>query len=1071
MAEAVVFGIAEKILTDLGSYVLQDIGSALGVKKELKKLNKTIITIKAVLLHAEELHLTNPEVRTWLRRIKDATYEADDIIDDFAIEALRNKLVIRDNINNMVRNFASSSNPILFRFKMSHRIKEIREKLNEIQADRSFHLETRIEYIRLPNSGRANTHSHVDESRVYGRECDKENIVALLLDLNGNDNLSNISIQGMGGVGKTTLAKLVYKDERVASKFKTRMWVCVTEEFDVKKITEKMIKSVTNNECPNLEMDQLQSRLREQLRGKRFLLVLDDVWNEDVEKWDELKDLLIGGARGSKLFKTRAFETGQEEENQKLVEIGKEIVKKCGGIPLAAKTLGSFMRFKTKEHEWVYVKNSDVWKLPQKENDILPALRLTYNHFSFSLRQCFAYCSIFPKGFRIHKEDLIQLWIVQGFIHSSGQNQSLEDIGSEYVEDLMWRSFFQEPEVSGYQNLISFKMHDLVHDLAQFVAGVECFTVHKDANVCIPEGVRHLRTIEKSISSVTKENLSKFCNIRTLIVKCEFISSVENIFSSFKFLRVLALQLFFEIESLPSSIGDLKHLRYLEISSDGIITTLTLPKSITKLQRLQTFKSTGGCRIRELPTDISPMAELRHIVLDEDVLLSHMPSGLGKLTSLQTLSVFVVGDGIGCKLNELNELMNLKGKLTIKNLENMTSARDSEAANLKGKSNLETLKFVWNENVLSKDVNQQDIAADVLETLRPPQGSMVKERSWFPSLKTLHLLSVPNLVLWSRTEEEKSVASLPCLVDLTIYDCPKLKTMPLLPSLEKCKLYICSQKLIYSLLKTIPKTNPTSSSTIYSLATLKSLEIGGCGDLVCLPEKVFQGLSCLVSLTILDCKSLNYLSGMQYLTALESLDLVRCKELHMLQGMDGLTSLQTLVITHITKLASIPEGLQNCTKLHTLLIRDCESLKALPLATSLRYLAIIGCESLLGWPNGLRNLTLLTCLGISCSSNMPSLTEELHLLTALSSLVIVGVKDMITLPEWLRSIIFLRHLHIYDCPDLECLPQWMECLTALEELKIGSCYHLTSRCQKDRGEDWPKISHVPIITIDGMQIQ
>ncbi|KAF9598363.1 hypothetical protein IFM89_027251 [Coptis chinensis] len=256
-------------------------------------------------------------------------------------------------------------------------------------------------------------------------------------------------------------------------------------------------------------MDTLQSQLWDSLNGKRYLLVLDDVWNEDQDQWDELASLLKAGAKGSKvivttrskkdtaimsttasyelvglsdedcwgLFKQRAFGYGEEEEHLNLLAIGKQIVKKCGGVPLAAKTIGSLMRFKRKEREWLFVKESELWNICEGECGILPALRLSYNHLPTHLKPCFAYCSVFPKSYEIKKEKLIQLWIAHGFvpydISYNPRCRTVEDIGNEYFNDLLGMSFFHDLKQCEDGVLTECKMHDLIHDLAKSVAGTE----------------------------------------------------------------------------------------------------------------------------------------------------------------------------------------------------------------------------------------------------------------------------------------------------------------------------------------------------------------------------------------------------------------------------------------------------------------------------------------------------------------------------------------------------------------------------------------------------------------------
>ncbi|XXG85171.1 hypothetical protein AAC387_Pa11g0305 [Persea americana] len=278
----------------------------------------------------------------------------------------------------------------------------------------------------------------------------------------------------MGGLGKTTLAQLVYNDKEVVTLFDLRMWVYVSEDFDVRRLLKQILESASKKKPEQSSIDLLHTSLRDELSGKRYLLVLDDVWNdvrdEFFEKWDRLKTWLECGSMGSKVLVTtrdvhvadtvgtlpthqlgklstedswKLFENLVNPEKnllRNLLSIGKEMVGKCGGLPLAVKTLGGLMSSKKTESEWEYVKNSEFWKPQDSNGRVLSILRLSYDHLTSSLKQCFAYCAVIPKGDVIDKDLLIKQWIAQGFIHSNRENELLEEKGEEVFKELLRRT-------------------------------------------------------------------------------------------------------------------------------------------------------------------------------------------------------------------------------------------------------------------------------------------------------------------------------------------------------------------------------------------------------------------------------------------------------------------------------------------------------------------------------------------------------------------------------------------------------------------------------------------------------
>ena len=641
VAEALLSASIEALFSKLGSSDVLKFASQDHARAELKKWETKLSDIREVLNDAEEKQITEQSVKAWLGELRDLAYDMEDVLEEYGYEALRRKVMSEadrgttrtSKVRKFIPSCCTTFTPVR-NVKMGSKIRDITRRLEQISAQKAglgLKCLDKVEMIaRSSLERRPVTTSEVYLPRIKGRDADKKTIIEMLLkDEPAGTNVSVVSIVAMGGMGKTTLARLVFDDtaEPIASHFAPKAWVCVSNEFDQVRVSKALLNSVSSQRSSSEDFYEIQRELKKALAGKRFLIVLDDLWSDIYSKWDDLRSPLFEGAPGSKIlvttrdhdvatwvgghknlyelkrlseddcwsvFQTHAFEYTNINEHRNLEKIGRSIVKQCGGLPLAAKALGGLLRSELREQEWERILYSKIWDLPIDKCRILPALILSYNHLPSYLKRCFAYCAIFPQDYEFKKEELIPLWRAEGLIQQSKDDRRKENVGDKYFCELLSRSFFQLSSSS--ESL--FTMHDLVNDLAKYVAGETC--IHLDEEFKnnwqrpIPENTRHSSFICGRYDIVKMfERFHKTEHLRTFIVvpKQNWYSSyisnnvLQELIPRLRYLRALCLS-GYNIVKIPKEFGDLKLLRYLNLSITQI---RCLPDSIGNLYNLQTL--------------------------------------------------------------------------------------------------------------------------------------------------------------------------------------------------------------------------------------------------------------------------------------------------------------------------------------------------------------------------------------------------------------------------------------------------------------------------------------------------
>ncbi|TYH21174.1 hypothetical protein ES288_A04G021900v1 [Gossypium darwinii] len=916
--EAALSAFLELLSGKLLDSVLNFVADHREVHQQLKLWQSILPEIKAVLNHAEEKQIKNEDegVKNWLDGLQDLAYDVDDILDDFAYQELRLKLqktqaqACTSKVQKLIPTCCTGGHfsPISFIFnaKMISKIKAITDRLSSLNTRRSSLGLSEIMSQGATSKGnkpRLQPTSLMDGAVEYvGRANEKQEMLELLKS-NNSDGVCVLSIVGMRGMGKTTLAQLVYNDPSIKESFDHKSWVCVSDDFDAVNITKTILRSLDADSRDENDLNLLQVKLKEKLSGKRLFLVLDDIWNESYNDWTVLRapfevgTKIIVTTRLEKvssnvdsvkafyldklshhdclsIFAQHALKASNFDGHPQFKEIGENIVRRCNGLPLAAKAIGSLLRTVTDQSEWEKVYKSEIWDLPEDPCGLIPALRLSYHYLPPHLKRCFAYCSIFPKDYEFEEEEIILLWRAEGFLQSKAKIQD-KGLGNQYFQDLVSRSFFQ---ISS-KDKSRFVMHDLMNDLAQLVAGEICCRLEGEKQQKFSHRSRHSAYVSDDRYHIVKKleafyqmtSLRTFLPLMALRYDEFFLSNVvlDDLLPRLSYLRVLSLR-GYKIHDLPDFFENLEHLRYSNFSRTQIN---RLPDSLCTLYHLETLILRDCSKLKNLPSKIRNLVNLHFLDIRGADSIKRMPSGFDQLTKLQILSNFVIGEGDGHLIRELKILSSLRGNFCLSGLENV-NGQDARETKLNEKLGIDGLELQWGVD-FENSTRKKEVEERVMDFLRPQKKleqyiignydssfknlSSLKLRNCknckslpsvgrlpllkdlsiigfdqvqkigvelfgeiqlnpFASLEILSFESLPNWKEWHTCEGDEKVLKLPSLRELSIKTCPQLlgRLPTHLPSLQKLEIHWCTSLVV----------------SISSFPSLCELSVEGCAELV-----------------------------------------------------------------------------------------------------------------------------------------------------------------------------------------------------------------------------------------------
>ncbi|KAL5570580.1 hypothetical protein UlMin_027155 [Ulmus minor] len=784
MAEALI----SAVLKQLVPFVAEQLCLVTDAQKELRSFTSTLEAIQAVLKDADRKQVQDASVKCWLDQLKDVSYDMDAVLDEWNTKLgdkgkkAEKALLLQKLVCGFFPSSCFHTNPIKqvgVRYHVASRIKELNEMLDHISIEKN-----RYQFVENPiaiEHVQRETTSPKDISEVYGRDVEKKIVIDKLLceSSKAQKGFEVIPIVGMGGIGKTTLAQFVYNDDVVRNHFNSKIWVCATDSFDKVKVAKDIAQALQLGDAhviAHWTFQTLREQIGQAIEGKKFFLVMDDVWTEDHRDWEPFEDDLKKGALGSRILMTTrktevaemmraksnmitikglsedvcwtifsrlAFSNGDERDE--LEQIGRQIVKKCRGLPLVAKTLGSLMSFKEPTREdWENVLKSEIWELKKIKDEVFIPLMLSYYDLPPLEKRCFLFCSHFPKDHSIGRDDLIQLWLSQGYFSCK---RNYWEQGLVCFRNLAKRSLFQDFREDRLGDIWRCKMHDIVHDFALFLTENEFFNMKLNGEeIEINKKARHCTLLLEDQAQLPSQVYQKK-NLRALFVQnmCSSPLSFESLSNSTSSVKTLTLS-GCELTHVPENIDKLIYLRYLNLSNNTKLSIL--PETLCNLVNLQTLNLDGCSNIRRLPKGIGKLTSLRHLHLLHTG-VKGIPKSLRELTYLQTLSWFKLApdEKEAMTLQDLNQLNTLSGEIWIDMIGKVEDASEAEKAQLKNKEQLDFLLLEF-----GKCGEKQ--ATTLLEVLQPhPNLKSLKIRgyygttafpSWMTSLVNLKRLDLFN---------------------------------------------------------------------------------------------------------------------------------------------------------------------------------------------------------------------------------------------------------------------------------------------------------------------------------------
>ncbi|XP_030956041.1 disease resistance protein RPM1-like [Quercus lobata] len=705
MADVAVINLLDK----LTSILLQEASLPGDAHDEIEEIKLELESMRSFLKDAERRMERSESVENWVRQVREVAYEAEDIIDEFMHH--KDKEKHKSGFKGITKEIVHFPKNITARHQIATKLPKIKVKVHEV-SDRSKRYgfdkldEGTSKYVSRESwQHYAESSIFFGEDEIVGMEEKTEEMIEWLLEDEQRRRI--ISIVGMGGLGKTTLATRVYNDQRIKQQFNCSAWISVTQMHDSNELLRSMVREffetkqlVLPNNFGTMNNVQLMAMLFHYLHQKRYVVVLDDVW--DIYLWSSIRGAFPDNKNGSRIilttrnenvatsvgvgYRLNHLEPLQEKDAwplfckkafwnepghccpQELQPLAHAIVNKCEGLPLAIVAIGGLMCSRSKAiGEWKKVYESLNWQLSYnpKLGQVKGMLLLSYKDLPFYLKHCFLYCCMFHYCSQIKRKKLIRLWVAEGFVKERKGN-IMEEVAEEHLTDLILRSMIQVTETNAAGRVKTCRVHDVMHELAMTISEKENFCTAYDGNESRLEGnFHHLSVHDRGekirLSRPMSHHLRSF-----FVFKTDMCSSfsLDAALSKFKLLRVLNLQ-GVPVETIPSTLGRLFNLRYLNLRDTKIS---ELPKSTKKLRNLQTL-DVWNTNVRRLPSGISKLTRLRHLYMycnnNQNSETSNIangmlaPTGLWNIQCLQTLACIDAEEELIQQVGNLTELRRL----------------------------------------------------------------------------------------------------------------------------------------------------------------------------------------------------------------------------------------------------------------------------------------------------------------------------------------------------------------------------------------------------------------------------